>query len=89
MRGGQANTVVMEDMKQQQAEALANLETLTAADRQSVTALSSSYATLTNELHAATATIATLQQSLASCLCATTPQIGARGQQRRQTSQKR
>ena len=66
MRGGQANAAVMENMQQQQSEALANLATSTAADKQAVTALSSSNATLTNELRAATATIATLQQRLAS-----------------------
>ena len=52
-------------------------------------ALISSNAILINELHAATATIATLQQRLASCSCTTTPQTGARGQQRQQASQKR
>ena len=66
MRGGQANSAVMEDMQQQQAEALANLSTATAAEMQAVTALRSSNATLTNELGAATETIATLQQRLAS-----------------------
>ena len=47
MRGGQANAAVMEYMQQQQAEALANLDTAMAADRQAVTALSSSNGTLT------------------------------------------
>ena len=89
MRCGQANASAMENMQHQQAEALANLATATAADRQAVKLLSSSNATLTNELRAATATIATLQQRLASFLCATTPKKGARGQQRRQSSQQR
>ena len=47
-RGGHANATVMGDMQQKQAEALANLETLTAEDRQAVTALSGSNANLTN-----------------------------------------
>ena len=89
MRGRHANTAERDDMQQQQAEALANLDTSTAADRQAVTTLSSSNATLTQELCTTTATIATLKQRLASCPCATTPQTGARGQQRRQASQQR
>ena len=87
MRGVQANAAVMEDMQQQQAEALANVATATAADRQAVTVLSSINRTLTSELRAATVTIATLQQRLASCSCSTTPQTGARGYQRQQASQ--
>ena len=66
MRGEQATATVMEYMQQNPAEALANLATETAADREAVKLLSSSNATLTNELRAATATIATLQQRLAS-----------------------
>ena len=81
-RGGHANNMVMEDMQQKQAEALANLEAATEADRQAAKALISSNATLTNEVRAATETIATLQQRLAICSCATTPQTGARGKQR-------
>ena len=89
MRGGHANTAERDDMQQHQAEALANLAIATAADRQAVTSLSSSNATLTQELRTATSTIATLQQRLDSCSCVTTPQTGARGQQRRQASQQR
>ena len=74
-------------MQQQQAEALANLATATAVDRQAVAELSISNATLTHELRAATATIATLQQRLASCACATTPQTRAKGQKRRPANQ--
>ena len=76
-------------MQQRQAEALANLATATVADRQAVTALSSSNATLTQELGTATATIDTLQQRLASCLCDTTPRTGEKGQQMRQARQQR
>ena len=65
MRCGQANAMAMENMQHQQAEALANLATAMAADRQAVKLLSSSNATQTKELRAATATIATLQQHLA------------------------
>ena len=54
MRCGQANAAAMENMQHQQAEALANLATATAADRQAVTALSSSNTTLTQELRTAT-----------------------------------
>ena len=78
MRGAHANAAERDDMQQQQAEALANLATATAADRQAVAELSSRNTTLTQELRTATATIATLQQRLASCACATTPQRGAR-----------
>ena len=60
MRGGHVNAAKIE-MQQQQAEALANLATATAADRQAVAYLSIRNATLTHELRAATATIATLQ----------------------------
>ena len=67
MRGGHANAADRDDMQQQQAEAFANLSTSTAADRQAVIALSSINATLTQELRTETATIATLQQRLASC----------------------
>ena len=69
-------------MQLQQAEAFANLATATTADRQAVTALSNSNATLTQELRTATATIATLQKLLESCACATTSRIGAKGEQR-------
>ena len=76
MRGGHVNAVERENMQQQQAEALANLATLTEADRQAVTQLSIYNATLTHEMRTATATIATMQQRLASCACATTPRTG-------------
>ena len=76
MRGGHANAAEIE-MQQQQAEALANLATATAADRQAVAELYISNATLTHGLRAATATIATLQHCLASCVCTPTPQTGA------------
>ena len=89
MRGGQTNAAERDNMQEQQSEALANLATSTAADRQAVTALSSSNATLTQELCTSTATIATLQQCLASFLCAKTPRTGARGQQQQQASQQR
>ena len=72
MRGGHANDAEREEMQQQQAEALANSATSTAADRQAVAELSISNATLTHELRAATETIEMLQQRLASCACATT-----------------
>ena len=78
MRGGHANATERDEIQQQQAEALANLATVTAADRQEVTALSSRNATLTQELRTATATIATLQQRLACCACATTPRTVAK-----------
>ena len=89
MRCVQANAAVMEDIQHQQAEALANLATATEAERQAVTALIISNATLTNELRAETATIATLQQHLSIFSCTTTPQTGARGHQCQQTSQQR
>ena len=76
MRGGHVNAMERDEMQQQQAEALANLATATEADRQAVTEMSISNATLTHELRTATATIATLQQRLASCAFATTPQTG-------------
>ena len=47
MRGGHANAAERDDMQQQQEEALTNLATATEADRQEVTALSSSNTTLT------------------------------------------
>ena len=56
-------------MQQQQTEALANLATATVADRATVHELSSSNTALTSELRAATQTIATLQNRLASCIC--------------------
>ena len=89
MRGGHANAAERDEMQQQQAEALANLATATAADIQTVTELFISNATLTHELRTATATIATLQQRLASCACATTPRTGAKGQQWRPENQQR
>ena len=66
MRGGHKNAAGFE-IKQQQAEALANLVTATAADRQALAELSISNAMRTHELRTATETIATLQQPLASC----------------------
>ena len=87
MRGGHANAAERDNMQQQQAEALANLATEAAADRQEVTVLRNRSATLTQEQHTATVSIATLQLRLESCACATTPRTGARGQQRRQASQ--
>ena len=89
MRGGHANDVERDEMQQQQAEALANLATATAADRQSVAELYISNATLTHELCTSTATIATLQQCLESCACDTTPRTGVKGQQRRPANQQR
>ena len=80
MRGGHANAAEFE-RKQQQAEALANLATATAADRQEVAELSISNATLTHELRTETATISTLQQRLASCACNPKPRTGEKGQQ--------
>ena len=64
MRGGHANAMERDEMKQQQAEALANLATATVEDRQAVIEFSISNATLIHELHTTTATIATLQQRL-------------------------
>ena len=55
-----------------------------AADRQAVAELSISNATLTHELRKATATIATLQQRLASCECAQTPRTGKKVQKQHQ-----
>ena len=78
MRGGHTNATEFE-RQQQQAEALANLATATAADRQTVAELSISNATLTHELRTATGTTATLQQRLASCECAPTPRTGKNG----------
>ena len=49
MRGGHANAAEFE-MQQKQAEALANLATATAADRQAVAEISISNAKLTHEL---------------------------------------
>ena len=60
MRGGHTNAAERHEMQQQQAGALAKFSTATAADRQAVTALSNSNATLTQELCTATATIAML-----------------------------
>ena len=83
MRGGHANAAEFESQKQQ-AEVLANLDTGTAADRQAVAELSISNATLTHELRTATATIAKLQQHLASCECDPTPRTRTKGQKQRQ-----
>ena len=83
MRGGHANATESE-RQQQQAEALANLATKTAADRQAVAELSISNAMLTHGLRTATATIATLKQRLARCECAPTPRIGKKGQKQYQ-----
>ena len=77
MRGGHANAAEFE-RQHQQAEALANLATVTAADRQVVADLSIRNSTLTHEFWTATATNATLQQRLASCECAPTPRTGKR-----------
>ena len=88
MRGGHANAAEFE-RQQQQAEALANLATATAADRQAVAELSISNATLTHELRTETATIAKLQQSLASCECAPTPRTGKKGHKQRQQNPSR
>ena len=83
MRGGHANAAEFE-RQQQQAEALANLAMATAADMQEVAELSISNATLTHELRTATATIATLQQRLASCECTQTPRTGEKVQKQHQ-----
>ena len=83
MRGGHANAAEFE-RQQQQAEALANLATATAAERQEVTEISIRNATLTHELRTATATIVTLQQRLESCACDPTPRTGKKGQKQRQ-----
>ena len=88
MRGGHANAAEFE-RQQQQAEALANLATATAADRQAVAELSISNATLTHEFRTATATIATLQQRLANCECAPTPRTGKTGQKQHQQNPRR
>ena len=73
----------------QQAEALANLATATAADRQAVSELPISNATLTHELRTASETIATLKQRLASCECAPTPRTGKKGQKQHQKNPRR
>ena len=88
MIGGNSNAAEIE-MQQQQAEALANLATATAADRQAVAELSISNTTLTHELRAATVTIETLQQRLASCACAPTTRREEKGKQRRPENQQR
>ena len=88
MRVVRANAAEIE-MQHQQAEALANFTTATAADRQAVAELSISKVTLTHELCAATATIAKLQQRLASCACAPTSRTGTKGQHRRPENQQR
>ena len=87
-RGGHANAAEFK-RQQQQAEALANLATATAADRQSVAELSISNATLTHELRTATARIATLQQRLASCECAQTQRKGKKVQKQHQKNPRR
>ena len=73
----------------QQAEALENLATETAADRQAVAELSISNAALPHELRTATAKIATLQQRLESCECASTPRTGKKGQKQHQQNPRR
>ena len=88
MRGGDANAAEFE-RQQQQAEALENLATATAADRQAVEELSIRNTALTHELRTATATIATLQQRLASCECAPTPRAGKTGQKQYQQNPRR
>ena len=88
MRGGHANAAEFE-RQQQQAEALANLATTTAADRQAVAELSISNAMLTHELRTATATIATLQQRLASCECTQTPGTVKKVQKQHQQNPRR
>ena len=50
MGGGQANAAERDEMQHQQAEALANLATAMAADRQAVVELSISNTKLTHEL---------------------------------------
>ena len=88
MRGGHANAAEFE-RQQHQAEALANLATATAADRQAVVELSIRNATLTHKLRTATATIATLQQRLESCECAPMPRTGKKGQKQHQQNPRR
>ena len=88
MRGGHANAAEFE-RQQQQAEALANLATATAAYKQAVAELSISNATLTHEFQTATATIATLQQRLARCECAQTPRTGEKVQKQHQQNPRR
>ena len=88
MRGGNANAAELE-RQQQQAEALANLATVTAADRQAVAELSISNATLTHELRTETATIATLKQCLESCAFDPTPRTGTKVHQQRPANQQR
>ena len=87
MRGGHANAAERDEMQQQQTEALANLATSMAVDIQAVAHLSISNATLTHELRTEIATIAMLQQGLASCACAPTPQAGTKVQKRRPENQ--
>ena len=88
MRGGHANAAEFE-RQQQQAEELANLATATAAARHAIAQLSISNAMLTHELRTATATIATLQQRLASCECAQTPKTGKKVQKQHQQNPRR
>ena len=88
MRGEHTNAAEFE-RQQQQAEALANLATATAADMQAVAELSIINATLTHELRTATATIATLHQRLASCECAPTPRTGKKGKKQHQQNPRR
>ena len=88
MRGGHDNVAEFE-MQQQQAEALANLATAMAADRQAVAELSISNATLTHELWTSTVTIATLQQRLSSCECTPTPRTGKKVQKQHQQNPRR
>ena len=88
MRGGHANAAEFE-RRQQQAEALANFSTATAADRQAVTEISISNATLTHELRTATAAITTPQHRLASCECAQTQRTREKVQKQHQQNPRR
>ena len=67
---GHANAAMLDEMQHAHSEALSNLATATAADRQTVGALSATNATLTTKLTEATATIQQLQQRIVICTCA-------------------
>ena len=62
----QANATVQQRMQENHTQALANLATATAADRQAVTTLTATNAQLTAELAKVTSTIATLRHKLAA-----------------------
>ena len=62
----QANAAVQQQMQENHTQALANLATATAADRQAVTTLTATNAQLTAELATVTATIATLRRKLSA-----------------------